>query len=149
MQLLQNNPQAQAMQAAMQAHIAEHFGYSYRRQIEERVGMVLPPPDMEMSDVEEVAMSRFVAQASQQLLQIHTAEAQQQQAQQMAQDPLIQMQQQDLQIKQSEVQRKAQKDMADIQIQQERLEIERDRIQAQLVKDGLDIAEKSRAERRG
>ena len=147
--MLGQNPMAQAIQGALMAHIAEHFGYSYRRQIEERVGMVLPPPDMEMSDVEEVAMSRFVAQASQQLLQIHTAEAQQQQAQQMAQDPLIQMQQQDLQIKQSEVQRKAQKDMADIQIQQERLEIERDRIQAQLVKDGLDIAEKSRAERRG
>ena len=147
--MLGQNPMAQAIQGALMAHIAEHFGYSYRRQIEERVGMVLPPPDMEMSDVEEVAMSRFVAQASQQLLQIHTAEAQQQQAQQMAQDPLIQMQQQDLQIKQSEVQRKAQKDMADTQIQQERLEIERDRIQAQLVKDGLDIAEKSRAERRG
>ena len=147
--MLGQNPMAQAIQGALMAHIAEHFGYSYRRQIEERVGMALPPPDMEMSDVEEVAMSRFVAQASQQLLQIHTAEAQQQQAQQMAQDPLIQMQQQDLQIKQSEVQRKAQKDMADIQIQQERLEIERDRIQAQLVKDGLDIAEKSRAERRG
>jgi hypothetical protein len=147
--MLGQNPMAQAIQGALMAHIAEHFGYAYRKQIEERVGMALPPPDMEMSDVEEVAMSRFVAQASQQLLQIHTAEAQQQQAQQMAQDPLIQMQQQDLQIKQSEVQRKAQKDMADIQIQQERLEIERDRIQAQLVKDGLDIAEKSRAERRG
>lgn len=147
--MLGQNPMAQAIQGALMAHIAEHFGFAYRRQIEERVGMALPPPDMEMSDVEEVAMSRFVAQASQQVLQMHMAEAQQQQAQQMAQDPLIQMQQQDLKIKESEVQRKAQKDMADIQIQQERLEIERDRIQAQLVKDGLDIAEKSRAERRG
>jgi hypothetical protein len=131
------------------AHVAEHFGYAYRRQIEDRVGIALPPPDMEMSEVEEVAMSRFVAQASQQLLQIHTAQAQQQQAEQMAQDPLVQMQQQELQIKQAEVQRKAQKDAADTQIQQERVAIERDRIQAQLVKDGLDIAEKSRAERRG
>ena len=61
----------------------------------------------------------------------------------------MQMQQQELQIKQAEVQRKAQKDAADTQIQQERVAIERDRIQAQLVKDGLDIAEKSRAERRG
>jgi len=147
--MLGQNPMAQAIQGALMAHIAEHFGFAYRRQIEERVGMALPPPDMEMSDVEEVAMSRFVAQASQQVLQMHMAEAQQQQAQQMAQDPLIQMQQQDLKIKESEVQRKAQKDMADIQIQQERLEIERDRIQAQLVKDGLDIAEKSRTERRG
>jgi len=147
--MIGQNPVAQAIQGALMAHVAEHFGYAYRRQIEERVGLVLPPPDMEMSEEEEVAMSRFVAQASQQLLQIHTAQAQQQQAQQMAQDPLVQMQQQELQIKQAEVQRKAQKDAADTQIQQERLDIERDRIQAQLVKDGLDIAEKSRAERRG
>jgi hypothetical protein len=147
--MIGQNPMAQAMQAALMAHIAEHFGFAYRRQIEERIGIALPPPDMEMSEEEEVAMSRFVAQASQQLLQIHTAQAQQQQAQQMAQDPLIQMQQEDLKIKASEVQRKAQKDATDAQIQQERLNIERDRIQAQLVKDGLDIAEKSRAQRRG
>jgi hypothetical protein len=147
--MIGQNPMAQAMQAALMAHIAEHFGFAYRRQIEERIGIALPPPDMEMSEEEEVAMSRFVAQASQQLLQIHTAQAQQQQAQQMAQDPLIQMQQEDLKIKAFEVQRKAQKDATDAQIQQERLNIERDRIQAQLVKDGLDIAEKSRAQRRG
>ena len=147
--MIGQNPVAQAIQGALMAHVAEHFGYAYRRQIEDRVGIALPPPDMEMSEVEEVAMSRFVAQASQQLLQIHTAQAQQQQAEQMAQDPLVQMQQQELQIKQAEVQRKAQKDAADTQIQQERVAIERDRIQAQLVKDGLDIAEKSRAERRG
>ena len=147
--MIGQNPVAQAIQGALMAHVAEHFGYAYRRQIEDRVGIALPPTDMEMSEVEEVAMSRFVAQASQQLLQIHTAQAQQQQAEQMAQDPLVQMQQQELQIKQAEVQRKAQKDAADTQIQQERVAIERDRIQAQLVKDGLDIAEKSRAERRG
>lgn len=147
--MLGQNPMAQAMQGALMAHIAEHYGFAYRRQVEERIGVPLPPPDMEMSEVEEIAMSRFVAQASQQLLQQHVAEAQQAQAQQQAQDPIIQMQQQDLQIKASEVERKAQKDAMDAQIQQERLSIERDRVQAQLVKDGLDIAERSRAERRG
>ena len=147
--MLGQNPMAQAMQGALMAHIAEHYGFAYRRQVEERIGVPLPPPDMEMSEVEEIAMSRFVAQASQQLLQQHVAEAQQAQAQQQAQDPIIQMQQQDLQIKASEVERKTQKDAMDAQIQQERLSIERDRVQAQLVKDGLDIAERSRAERRG
>jgi hypothetical protein len=139
------NPMAQAIQGAMMAHIAEHLGFEYRKQIEERVGVPLPPPDKPMPEDIELEMSRFIAQASQQLLQIHQSQAAQPQAQQQAQDPLIQMQQQELQIKQAEVQRKTQKDATDAQIQQQRLGIERERIQAQLVKDGLDIAEKTRA----
>jgi hypothetical protein len=138
------NPMAQAIQGAMMAHIAEHLGFAYRKQIEERVGVPLPPPDKPLPEDVELEMSRFIAQASQQLLQIHQAQAAQQQAQQQAQDPLVQMQQQELQIKQAEVQRKSQKDAIDAQIQQERLNIERERIQTQLVKDGLDIAEKTR-----
>ena len=138
------NPMAQAIQGAMMAHIAEHLGFAYRKQVEERIGVPLPPPDKPLPEDVEVEMSRFIAQASQQLLQIHQAQAQQQQAQQQAQDPLIQLQQQELQIKQAEVQRKTQKDAADTQVQQERLSIERERIQAQLIKDGLDVAEKNR-----
>ena len=138
------NPMAQAIQGAMMAHIAEHLGFAYRKQIEERVGVPLPPPDKPLPEDVELEMSRFIAQASQQLLQIHQAQAAQKQAQQQAQDPLVQMQQQELQIKQAEVQRKSQKDAIDAQIQQERLNIERERIQTQLVKDGLDIAEKTR-----
>jgi hypothetical protein len=139
------NPMAQAIQGAMMAHIAEHLGFAYRKQIEERVGVPLPPPDKPLPEDVELEMSRFIAQASQQLLQIHQAQAAQKQAQQQAQDPLVQMQQQELQIKQAEVQRKSQKDAIDAQIQQERLNIERERIQTQLVKDGLDIAERTRA----
>ncbi len=138
------NPMAQAIQGAMMAHIAEHLGFAYRKQIEERVGVPLPPPDKPLPEDVELEMSRFIAQASQQLLQIHQAQAAQKQQQQQAQDPLVQMQQQELQIKQAEVQRKSQKDAIDAQIQQERLNIERERIQTQLVKDGLDIAEKTR-----
>ena len=139
------NPMAQAIQGAMMAHIAEHLGFAYRKQIEERVGVPLPPPDKPLPEDVELEMSRFIAQASQQLLQIHQAQAAQKQQQQQAQDPLLQLQQQEVQIKQAEVQRKAEKDATDAQIQQQRLGIERERIQAQLVKDGLDIAERTRA----
>jgi hypothetical protein len=139
------NPMAQAIQGAMMAHIAEHLGFAYRKQIEERVGVPLPPPDKPLPEDVELEMSRFIAQASQQLLQIHQAQVAEKQQQQQAQDPLLQLQQQELQIKQAEVQRKAEKDATDAQIQQQRLGIERERIQAQLVKDGLDIAERTRA----
>ena len=128
MKQMGQNPQAQMLMAAMQAHIAEHLGFAYRKQIEDRMGVHMPAPDAEMPPEVEVQLSRMVAQASQQLLQIHQGQAAQQQAQQVAQDPLIQMQQAELQIKQQDVQRKAQKDQTDAQIAQQKLQLERDRI---------------------
>jgi hypothetical protein len=47
--------------------------------------------------------------------------AAQQQAQQMAQDPTLQMQQAELQLKQAEMQRKSQNDQMDFQIAQQKL----------------------------
>jgi hypothetical protein len=128
MKQMGQNPQAQMLMASMQAHIAEHLGFAYRKQIEDRMGVHMPAPDAEMPPEVEVQLSRMVAQASQQLLQIHQGQAAQQQAQQVAQDPLIQMQQAELQIKQQDVQRKTQKDQTDAQIAQQKLQLERDRI---------------------
>jgi hypothetical protein len=135
------NPQmAQALQAAMMAHIYEHLGMEYRKQIEQTMGQTLPPYNEEQDEIEmapdmEVKVSQMAAQASQQLLQQHMQEAQQQKAQQQAQDPLIQMQQQELQIKQADLQRKAQKDMTDAQLKQEQIQTERMRIAAQQQSD--------------
>jgi hypothetical protein len=127
-QQMGQNPKAQMLMASMQAHIAEHLGFAYRKQIEDRMGVHMPAPDAEMPPEVEVQLSRMVAQASQQLLQIHQGQAAQQQAQQVAQDPLIQLQQAELQLKQQDVQRKAQKDQTDAQIATAKLQLERDRI---------------------
>ena len=108
-QAMGQNPMAQQMAAAVQAHIAEHLGYSYRLKIQEQLGVTLPMPDIELPPEIEVQLSRVVAQAAQQLLQVSKTAAAQQQAQQQAQDPLIQMQQQELQIKGQEAQTKAKK----------------------------------------
>ena len=138
------NPQAQMLMAALQAHMAEHLGFKYRKQVEERLGVAMPAPNTEMPPEMEVQLSRMVAQASQQLLQIHTAEAAQQQAQQQAQDPLIQMQQQEMQIKQQEVQRKAQKDQADAALAQQKLQsdtaLAQQKMQSDAQKQQLDAA---------
>lgn len=125
------NPMAQQIMAALQAHIAEHLAFSYRKQIEERLGVQLPPPDEPLPEEIEVQLARLVADAGQQLTQIHQQQAAQQQAQQVQQDPLFQLQQAELQVKQQEVQRKAQKDAADVQIDQEKLKLE----QAKLLVD--------------
>jgi hypothetical protein len=86
MALLQNNPQAPAMQSAMMAHINEHLGFEYRKQIEQTLGMQLPAQidesgeEVQMSPEVEARLSPMLAQAAQQLLQKNTQEAQQDQA---------------------------------------------------------------------
>jgi len=133
------NPQAQIMVAAMQAHIAQHFGFKYRQLIEQQLGAPLPYLEEDEDTIPEeyeVQISRLIAQASTQLLQQNQAQASQEQAQQQQQDPIIQMQQQELQIKMQDVQRKAQKDQVDAQLKGQQLQIERDRIQAQIDIEG-------------
>jgi len=137
MALLQNNPQAQQLQAAMMAHINEHLGFEYRVQIEQQLGFALPPQtdasgeEIHMEPEVEAQLAPMLAQASQRLLQNNQAEVQQQQNQQKAQDPLVQLQQQEMQLKQQELQLKQQTSQAELQIKQQQLQIEQARIQSQ------------------
>jgi hypothetical protein len=138
MQLVGQNPQAQVMQSAMMAHINEHIAYEYRKQMETEMDIELPfhpdetdPTERQMPEMLEVAISQRAAVAAQQLLQRNTQEQQAQAAQQAAQDPIIQMQQQELQIKQAEVAIKEKKLMADSAARADQLQIERDRIASQ------------------
>jgi len=139
LQVLGQSPQAQTLQAAMQAHINEHLGFAYRVEIEKQLGMSLPPKSDEMGDdvgmnpEVEARLAPMLAQAAQRLLQNNQQQAAQQQAQQQAQDPLVQMQQQELQLKQAELERKKQKDMVDAQLKASQQQIEKSRIQAQTV----------------
>jgi len=117
------NPMAQQMQAAIMAHVAEHIAFQYRSKIEQRLGATLPKPNIEMSEDVEVQLSKLVAQAAAQLLQINKNQAAQQQAQQQMQDPVMQMQQAELQIKQQDAQTKAQKVQGELAIKQAELQL--------------------------
>jgi len=142
-QLVNQNPQAPLIQAAALAHINEHIGYQYRKEIEAQLGAALPEPDQELPPNAEFEISKLMAQAAQQLLQKNQGEAAQQQAQQQAQDPIVQMQQQELQIKQQEVQIKAQKTMADIEIDKARLQLEKAKMDSQERIEGVKIGAKT------
>ena len=142
--MLGQTPMGQQLHAAMMAHVAEHLGFQYRQEIEQRVGAPLPGPEQEVSEAEELAMAKYVAEAAQQVLQIHQAQAAQQQAQEVAQDPLVQMQQQELQIKAMEQQRKAQKDQADIALAAARLQNEDKRIQIDAQKENVRLMSQNR-----
>ena len=138
------NPMAQSMMAAIQAHMAEHLAFAYRKKIEEQLGVALPAPNEDLPPEIEVQLSQLVAQASAQLLQQNMAMAQQQKNQQMQQDPLIQMQQAELQIKAQEAQARAQKMQADTQLAQEKLKLDAQRMQLDMQKEQERVASQER-----
>jgi hypothetical protein len=134
--LIGQNPQASLIVGALQAHIAEHLGYQYRRQVQDAIGTPLPGPEEKIPEAMEVQISKMVAEGSQIVLaQSQQAQAQQQ-ALQNAQDPIMMAEMQKLQIQQAEVQRKAQKDQADTQIKMLQLQLDQLKAQQQAELDG-------------
>jgi len=133
MQMIGQNPQAQAIQAAAMAHLNEHIGFEYRKQIEQQMGMILPTEEQNKNMSPEVAaqVAQAAAQASQALLQRDVQQAQQQQAQQQMQDPVVQMQMQELQLKMKELELKAQKQQIEAAEKADRIRVEEARIAAQ------------------
>jgi hypothetical protein len=149
-QAMGSNPQAlMALQATMGAHISEHLGYEYRKQIEQAMGMDIPNYGEDDTDNQvtipedmEVQISKLAAQASQQLTGQHQQEAQAQANQAKQQDPLIQMQQQELQLKAQDLQRKVAKDQSDAQLEAMKIQVDRERIGAQQQVAGAQISSK-------
>ena len=137
------SPMANQMMGAMAAHIQEHVAFEYRRQLEEQLGVPYPAPDQDMPEDLEVQISRLAAAGAQKLLARNQAEAAQQQAQQVAQDPIVQMQQAELAIKQAELQRKTTKDQLDAAAKADQLEIEKQRIEAQKEIAGMQVGAKA------
>ena len=140
-QMIGQNPQAQQIMASLQAHLAEHLGFQYRQQIEEKLGAPLPKPGENMPEEVEIQLSRLVADAGAQLTQAHQQQAAQKQAQQQAQDPILQLKQAEMQVKQQETQRKMAKDQADISLKQRELDqkAKKDQADAVLEAEKLDI----------
>jgi len=140
------NPQAQMMLQAMQAHITEHVGMEYRRQMEETMGISLPAMDDDqehMSREMELQISRMAVPAAQQLLGQNKTAIAAQQAQMAAQDPVIQMQLKELQLKSQEVAIKEKKMAIDAATKADQLELEKQRIAAQKEIAGMQVGAKT------
>jgi len=134
--LIGQNPQASLITGALQAHIAEHLGYQYRRQVQDAIGTPLPGPEEKIPEAMEVQISKMVAEGSQIVLSQSLQAQAQQQALKNAQDPIMMAEMQKLQIQQAEVQRKAQKDQADTQIKMLQLQLDQLKAQQQTELDG-------------
>ncbi len=100
------NPNAPMIAAAIQSHIAEHFAFQYREEIEQQLGIPLPPLDEQLPGEVETNLSIAVAEASRRWLAMDQKEAAQKEALAKAQDPVLQIQQAELELKKAEVQLK-------------------------------------------
>ena len=135
-QMIGQNPAAPRIQAAAQAHIAEHLAFAYRQRMEEAMGVALPPPDMKMPEQFEIELARVAAQASDLVLGKSKTEIAAQQAQIAANDPITQIQKQELALKAAEIERKSKKDATDAAAKADQIRIEEERIKAQAEIEG-------------
>ena len=147
MQLMSQSPTAQASQAAMAAHIAEHVAFAYRRKIEKELGVELPAPGEPLPEDIEYRLSRLVAPAAAQVTGKAQQQAQAEQNAQQQQDPVIQMQQKELQLKEQEAMIKAQTAQKDMQIKEQqaaaKVQVDMAKAQAEMAKINADL-EKSK-----
>ena len=134
---------APQMQAAMQAHIAEHVAFLYRVKLEEQLGVPLPSSEEPLPEEIEVKLSRLVADASEQLLQQSQNQVAQQQAQEEAESPVVKIQQKELQLKEAELNRKVAKDQVSAQLEAARIQSQAkqatDKLLASAVKDDEEL----------
>jgi hypothetical protein len=148
------NPQAPQIAAALQAHITEHIGMEYKRQMELTMGINIPYSDLDsddedtrMSPEQEMQISRMAVPAAQQLLNQNQTEIAAKNAQQAAQDPVVQMQLKELQLKAQEVDIKMKKMQIDAAAKADQLELEKARISAQKEIAGMQVTAKAQAEK--
>jgi hypothetical protein len=138
-----NNPQGmQLLQASLESHVREHLAFQYRDEIEKELGIELPPLGEPLPQDIEKRLSSMVADAAERLLQKHQREAEAQRIQEQMQDPLVQAKMRELDIKEAEVQRKAQADMLDAQIDAQKSQ-SRDAIELERIRSQEKIAESS------
>ena len=134
------NPMANQIMGALKAHIAEHTAFLYRKQMEEKLGAPLPMPNQQLPEEQAILLARAMADAGAQLTQQKKAQQQQKQAQEQAKDPILQMAQKELAIKEQDAQRKAAKDIADIELSQDRLSLDKSKAKATAVLEASRIA---------
>ena len=114
---LGQNPLGPSIQQTFWAHLSEHLGFSYRSQIEQQMGVALPPLGSQLPADVEGELSTLVASAAQKLLAQNQAEDQQKQQQSQQQDPILQQQQAELDLRRQQVTQKGQSDQAKLQLE--------------------------------
>ena len=99
LELLQQSPNAGAIQAAGMGYVTDHLQLKFRKQIEDELGIELPPMGEPLPAELEKRLSVLVAEASDILTNKAQRQQQAEQIQEQLQDPIIQQKQEELRIK--------------------------------------------------
>ena len=121
--LIGQSPNANAILGAFSEHVTEHVGFQYRKEIEKQLGTSLPPIEEPLPEDIEVRLSKLVAEAAQRVLNKDLAEERQKEIQEKLEDPVMQQRDRELDIKESEVQRKMKSDAEKIALDLEKSKV--------------------------
>lgn len=113
MEMIGQSPNAQKLMGQFEAHIAEHLAHQYRQEIQEVMGVELPPMGEELPPEVENRLARLVATAAERLRTKHEDEMKQKQAEEIAADPVFQLRQREVAIKEQALAHQMKKDAAD------------------------------------
>jgi post-segregation antitoxin (ccd killing protein) len=149
-EIVGQSPFAGAIQAALAAHITEHVAFQYRREIEKNLGVSMPDENAPLPDDVEVELSRLASQAAQKLLRKDQAEMQQKENQKQQQDPLTQIQQREMSLKEAEFAHKKEMDIAklqaDMKSKSENISMQKDRLASEEQREGAKLGIKIASE---
>jgi hypothetical protein len=120
-QEVQNSPAGQAVSSALDAHVREHLAFIFRRQVEEELGVQLPPSDQPLPQDIEQRLSTAIADAADQMMGKKQAQAKAEENAEMQQDPIIQQKERELKIREMDAQRRSQTDQGRLQLEQQKL----------------------------
>ena len=142
-EIVGQSPFAGAIKASLSAHITEHVAHQYRKEIEKQLGVAMPDEEKPLPEDVELEISRLAAQAAEKLLRKDQAEVAQKQAMQQQQDPLTQIQQREMTLKEAEFEHKKQLDIAklqaDMKAKSENIDIQKERIESEEKREGVRV----------
>ena len=149
-EIVGQSPFAGAIQAALAAHITEHVAFQYRREIEKNLGVSMPDENAPLPEDVEIELSRLASQAAQKLLRKDQAEMQQKENQKQQQDPLTQIQQREMSLKEAEFAHKKEMDIAklqaDMKSKSENISMQKDRLASEEQREGAKLGIKIASE---
>jgi hypothetical protein len=139
-EIVGQSPFAGAIQGAIVEHVTEHVALQYRKEVEKQLGVPLPESEVLLPEDVERDLAPLIAQAAEKVLQKDQAEAAQKQSQEEQQNPLTQIQQREIALKEAEFNHKREMDMAklqaEIQNKEASREVELERISSQERQEG-------------
>ena len=131
-QEMQNSPAGSTISGALDSHVREHLGFVFRKQVEQELGIELPPMDKPLPEDVEKRLSILIADAADQMLGKKQAQQEAEQNAAMQEDPVVQQRERELGIREMDVQRKQQADAAKQQLEQQKLAADQQQDAAEL-----------------